>query len=74
MRHHENANQFFAAEIEKHKTSLDVENPKDYIDSFLAEAIKTGNPAYTTGELRSFLTLDKIYSCIPYRYYETINQ
>ena len=38
---------FTRKEIQQHKLGLDVNEPKDYIDSYLIEGIKSGDPLFT---------------------------
>lgn len=37
---------FIDSEIRHHKAALDVDEPKDFIDSYLTEGVKTGDPLF----------------------------
>merc|ERR1711923_265447 len=45
--------QFIKTSISNHEDTLDVNNPRDYIDMFLIEAAETKNPLLTKDNLMS---------------------
>lgn len=44
------AREFFRSEVELHRKSLDINEPRDYIDTFLIEGIKNGNSLFSDEE------------------------
>ena len=45
-KHYNKVLSFIKSEIRQHKAELDVDHAKDYIDSYLVEGVKTGDPLF----------------------------